>query len=78
MVHASLALRLIAKAKASNDPLDEPLRAARLVVPGRQTGRPANEAVLAEINGLVHRPQSHAEALFLVWIATVNLTTDHR
>ena len=46
-----LALRLIAKAKASNDPLDEPLRALDWWYPEDQLGDPQMEAVLAEING---------------------------
>ena len=46
-----LALRLIAKAKASNDPLDEPLRAFDWWYPEDQLGDPQMEAVLAEING---------------------------
>jgi len=46
-----LALRLIAKANASNDPLDEPLRALDWWYPEDQLGDPQMEAVLAEING---------------------------
>ena len=46
-----LALRLIAKAKASNDPLDEPLRALDWWYPEDELGDPQMEAVLAEING---------------------------
>ena len=46
-----LALRLIAKAKQSNDPLDEPLRALDWWYPEDETGEPKMEAVLAEING---------------------------
>jgi formate dehydrogenase major subunit len=46
-----LALRLIAKAKASNDPLDEPLRALDWWYPQDELGDPKMEAVLAEING---------------------------
>jgi len=44
-------LRLIAKANASNDPLDEPLRALDWWYPQDQLGDPQMEAVLAEING---------------------------
>jgi formate dehydrogenase major subunit len=44
-------LRLIAKAKASNDPLDEPLRALDWWYPEDELGDPQMEAVLAEING---------------------------
>ncbi|HTG52050.1 MAG TPA: molybdopterin dinucleotide binding domain-containing protein, partial [Candidatus Tectomicrobia bacterium] len=46
-----LALRLIAKAKASNDPLDGPLRALDWWYPEDELGDPQMEAVLAEING---------------------------
>ena len=46
-----LALRLIAKAKQSNDPLDEPLRALDWWYPEDELGDPEVEAVLAEING---------------------------
>jgi formate dehydrogenase major subunit len=58
-----LALRLIAKAKASNDPHDEPLRALDWWYPQDELGEPQMEAVLAEINGwktleMWERPQS--------------------
>jgi formate dehydrogenase major subunit len=46
-----LALRLIAKAKASDDPIDEPLRALDWWYPEDELGDPQMEAVLAEING---------------------------
>src|SRR5881409_4395935 len=46
-----LALRLIAKAKASDDPIDEPLRALDWWYPEDELGEPKMEAVLAEING---------------------------
>ena len=46
-----LALRLIAKAKASGDPIDEPLRALDWWYPEDEEGEPKMEAVLAEING---------------------------
>jgi formate dehydrogenase major subunit len=46
-----LALRLIAKAKQSTDPLDEPLRALDWWYPEDERGDPKMEAVLAEING---------------------------
>jgi formate dehydrogenase major subunit len=46
-----LALRLIAKAKQSNDPMDEPLRALDWWYPEDELGEPKIEAVLAEING---------------------------
>src|SRR4051794_8070624 len=64
-----LALRLIAKAKASDDPLDEPLRALDWWYPEDELGDPKMEAVLAEINGWYtlqekensQRPTSNAE-----------------
>jgi formate dehydrogenase major subunit len=46
-----LALRVIAKAKQSNDPLDEPLRALDWWYPEDEHGEPHMESVLAEING---------------------------
>jgi formate dehydrogenase major subunit len=46
-----LALRLIAKANASDDPMDEPLRALDWWYPEDELGEPKMEAVLAEING---------------------------
>src|SRR5437016_1678021 len=46
-----LALRIIAKAKQSNDPLDEPLRALDWWYPEDEYGEPHMESVLAEING---------------------------
>ena len=46
-----LALRLIAKAKASNDPIDQPLRALDWWYPEDELGDTRMEAVLAEING---------------------------
>src|SRR5437764_3440005 len=46
-----LALRLIAKAKQSNDPVDEPLRALDWWYPEDEHGEPHMESVLAEING---------------------------
>ena len=46
-----LALRLIAKAKASDDPRDEPLRVLDWWYPEDEFGDPKMEAVLAEING---------------------------
>src|SRR5947208_14789094 len=53
-----LAVRLIAKAKASNDPMDEPLRALDWWYPEDETGMPQTAAVLAEITGV----RTHAEA----------------
>ena len=58
-----LALRLIAKAKASNDPLDDPLRALDWWYPEDELGEPQMEAVLAEINGWYTDPQSHADGI---------------
>src|SRR6266853_35527 len=58
-----LALRLIAKAKASNDPLDEPLRALDWWYPEDELGEPQMETVLAEINGWYTDPQSHADGI---------------
>ncbi len=51
-----LALRLIAKAKQSGDPLDEPLRALDWWYPEDELGDPKMEAVLAEINGWQTEP----------------------
>ena len=64
-----LALRLIAKAIASNDPLDEALRALDWWYPEDELGDPKMEAVLAEINGWktlaaeenAQRPTSNAQ-----------------
>jgi formate dehydrogenase major subunit len=58
-----LALRLIAKAKQSNDPLDEPLRALNWWYPEDESGDPEMEAVLAEINGWYTAPQPDAEGV---------------
>jgi formate dehydrogenase major subunit len=58
-----LALRLITKAKQSNDPLDEPLRALNWWYPEDELGDPQMEAVLAEINGWYTDPQSDAEGV---------------
>jgi formate dehydrogenase major subunit len=46
-----LALRLIAKARSFDDPIDEPLRALDWWYPEDEQGEPKMEAVLAEING---------------------------
>jgi len=51
-----LALRLIAKAKESNDPIDESLRALDWWYPEDEFGDPKMEAVLAEINGWQTKP----------------------
>ena len=56
-----LALRLIAKAKASADPDDEPLRALDWWYPQDEAGEPKMEAVLAEINGSKTTPQVDAK-----------------
>jgi len=56
-----LALRLMANAKASNDPLDEPLRALDWWYPEDHLGDQQMEAVLAEINGWHTDLQSHAD-----------------
>ncbi len=56
-----LALRLIAKAKQSNDPLDEPLRALDWWYPEDESGDPKMEAVLAEINGWYTLGIAHVE-----------------
>jgi formate dehydrogenase major subunit len=58
-----LALRLITKAKQSNDPLDEPLRALDWWYPEDELGDPKMEAVLAEINGWYTAAQSDAEGV---------------
>src|SRR5438552_730328 len=51
-----LAIRLIAKAKESNDPIDEPLRNLDWWYPEDETGMPPTEAILAEINGWYTNP----------------------
>jgi formate dehydrogenase major subunit len=51
-----LALRLIAKANSSNDPLDEPLRALDWWYREDELGDPQMESVLAEINGWYTSP----------------------
>jgi formate dehydrogenase major subunit len=51
-----LALRLIAKAKGSNDPIDESLLALDWWYPQDALGDPKMEAVLAEINGWQTEP----------------------
>jgi formate dehydrogenase major subunit len=58
-----LALRLIAKAKQSNDPLDEPLRALNWWYPEEEQGEPKMEAVLAEINGWYTDAQPNADGI---------------
>jgi len=57
-----LALRLIAKAKESGDPLDEALRALDWWYPEDELGEPQMESVLAEINGwYTLEPQENAQ-----------------
>jgi formate dehydrogenase major subunit len=51
-----LAVRLIAKARASADPMDEPLRALDWWYPEDEHGEPKMEAVLAEVNGWKTEP----------------------
>jgi formate dehydrogenase major subunit len=51
-----LALRLIAKAKESTDPIDQPLRALDWWYPEDELGDAKMEAVLAEINGWQTEP----------------------
>jgi formate dehydrogenase major subunit len=58
-----LALRLIAKARQSNDPLDEPLRALDWWYPEDEHGEPHMESVLAEINGWQLASQSNDEGV---------------
>ena len=58
-----LALRLIAKAKQSGDPLDEPLRALDWWYPEDEYGEPQMESVLAEINGWYTNPQPGADGV---------------
>ena len=57
-----LALRLKAKAEASDDPLDEPLRALDWWYPETPEGEPEMEAVLAEINGWRTDPHEGGDA----------------
>jgi formate dehydrogenase major subunit len=58
-----LALRLIAKAKQSTDPLDEPLRALDWWYPQDEHGEPHMESVLAEMNGWSTNPQPGGEGV---------------
>jgi formate dehydrogenase major subunit len=58
-----LALRMIAKAKQSNDPLDEPLRALDWWYPEDELGEPQMESVLGEINGWSTNPQPGADGV---------------
>lgn len=70
-----LAKRLIAKAHASDDPLDEPLRALDWWYPEDEQGEPKMEAVLAEINGWTFdgSPNESASDIFLT--ASVHSST---
>ncbi len=58
-----LALRLIAKAQQSNDPIDEPLRALDWWYPEDELGEPKMESVLAEINGWQTEPQRSGDGV---------------
>jgi formate dehydrogenase major subunit len=58
-----LARRLIAKARASGDPYDEPLRALDWWYPEEEDGEPVMEAVLAEINGWYTDREAHPEGI---------------
>jgi formate dehydrogenase major subunit len=57
-----LALRLKARAEASDDPRDESLRALDWWYPEGEDGEPEMEAVLAEINGWRTDPQAASDA----------------
>ena len=52
-----LAKRLIARARASNDPMDEPLRALDWWYPENEEGEAEATAILAEINGWHTAPE---------------------
>jgi formate dehydrogenase major subunit len=58
-----LALRVIAKARRSGNPLDEPLRALDWWYPEDEHGEPKMEAVLAEINGWQTNVQPNADGV---------------
>ena len=60
-----LAKRLIARAKASADPIDEPLRMLDWWYPEDSKGEPNMEAVLAEINGWYTEPSPTNEGAVL-------------
>jgi len=70
-----LAKRLKQKAAASNDPMDEPLRALDWWYPEEENGEPNMEAVLAEINGWHTAP--HAEAKGTLWVKDVEGRLHH-
>ncbi len=55
-----LALRLIEKARRSDDPRDEPMRALDWWYPESEHGEPRMEAILAEINGWRTDPAASA------------------
>lgn len=59
-----LAKRLIARANASNDPMDEPLRALDWWYPENEEGEPEVECVLAEINGWKTEVSEGAKGVF--------------
>jgi formate dehydrogenase major subunit len=59
-----LAKRLLAKARASSDPRDEPLRALDWWYPETEAGEPVVECVLAEINGWRTDPGAGANGVF--------------
>ncbi len=58
-----LAKRLIARAHASGEPMDEPLRALDWWYPEDEEGEPEMEAVLAEINGWKTSPNEQDGAV---------------
>ncbi len=58
-----LAKRMIARAHASDDPIDEPLRALDWWYPEDAEGEPKMEAVLAEINGWKTSPEERDGAV---------------
>ncbi len=59
-----LAKRLIARAKASTDPMDDPLRALDWWYPENDEGEPEVECILAEINGWKTDPQAEPDGAF--------------
>jgi formate dehydrogenase major subunit len=58
-----LAVRLMAKAKQSTDPVDQPLRALDWWYPEDKQGAAETEAVLAEINGWHTDPQPNGDGV---------------
>ena len=63
---------MITKAKASDDPIDESLRALDWWYPEDELGEPKMEAVLAEINGWKTDRNQTPRAFFLGKIEKVN------